>query len=194
MLTGFNPGKARPEELKFDIFDGNQRTIGQLVCQKFEMRLRSSKFIMSTPWGDARIEYSKGGSRIFIKERELLQLKLYGLNGRVDLAFPNGTVMQFDRVKGKRNDIVYSGDDGRVGFFEEKGTLPEGARARPLTMTREEIKALPKEDRPHSVETDDYVQYRIVVGGTLPVREDDVVRGLCVFASFGRLIDEIPSG
>jgi hypothetical protein len=190
--TGFNPTKARPEELRFEVLDGNKRPIGQLVCQKFELRLRSPKINMNTPWGDGRIEYSKEGPRVFINDRELAELKSYMLKGRADFVFPDGMVMRFDKVKGRRNDIAYTGADGRVGFFEEEGSLPDGARNRPIPMTPEEIKALPKEDRPRSVETNDYVQYRIDVAGTLPVKEEDIVRALCIFASFGRLMDELP--
>jgi len=191
--SGWNPAKARPEELRFDLLDGNGRSIGKLVCTKFEMRLRSLLFNTSTPWGDGRVESTKDGPRVLLNDRELVLMKMYVLKGKTDFVFPNGTVMEFGRMKGKRNDIAYSGTDGSVGFFEEAGTLPEGAGNRPIPMTREEIKALPKEDRPRTVETDNYIEYRIDVGGTLPVKEEDLVRALCILACFGRLMDEMTS-
>jgi len=188
--SGFNPRKARPEELRFDILDGNQKPLGQLVCTKFDMRFPSVKFRASTPWGEGRVEYTKDGPRMFMNDRELALLKSYMFKGRADFVFPDGTIMRFEKVRGKRNDIAYTSADGRVGFFEEGGTLPDGARIGPIPMTRDEIKALPKEDRPHSVETNDYVQYKIEVAGTLPVKEEDISRALVIFASLGRLMDE----
>ena len=190
--SAFNPAKARPEELRFDLFDGNEKFIGRFVCTKFQLKFLNLGFTVSTPWGEGRIEFLKGTVRVLLNDRELVQMKGHLFKGGAEFVFPDGKLMQFNKVKGQRNDIIYESTDGYVGFFEEEGTLPEGSGNRPIPMTRDEIKALPKEDRPRSIETNDYIQYRIDVGGTLPVNQDDLARSFCIFAVFGRLLDETP--
>ncbi len=188
----FTPHKARPDELTFELLNADQRPIGKIVCTKFNMRIPSIEFTASTPWGEASVRYTKEGPRVFVHDREIALFKSYMLKGKAEFVFPNGTAMHFDKVKGKKNDIVYAGADGRVGFFEEEGALPEGTMGHGIPMTREEIRALPREDRPRSVETGNFVQYRIEIAGKIPVDESDMVKALCVIACFGRLVDEIP--
>jgi hypothetical protein len=188
----FNPKKASPDELTFELLDAGQRTTGKIVVTKFSVRPTSIGLTANTPWGQADLRYTKEGPRIYINEREIALFRSYMLKGRAEFVFPDGTIMKFDKVKGRRNDIVYSGQDGRVGIFEERGTLPDGARARPISLSKDEIKMMPKEDRPRSVETDDYVMFRIEVEGKTPVNQEDIIIALSVVACFGRLIEEIP--
>jgi hypothetical protein len=189
----YDPTRARPEELKFDLLDCNGKRIGEIACTSFELKLMSpTKVSMMTPWGEAGIGLDKGGPRITLNGRELAQLKGSLLKRGMELSFPNGVEMSFAPLKGKRNDVRFSDANGSIGGYEENGTLPENEPSRSIQMTPDEIKRLPKGERPHSIETRDFVQYRISSSGVLPVKEEDVVRTLCIFASFGILMDEIP--
>lgn len=101
--------------------------------------------------------------------------------------------MTFRLVGGRRSDIEYADDKGFISVAEEEGRLNAPPAGRPLPLTPNEIKALPWDQRPRSTETLEYIQYRIKTSGVLPVPQDDLVAALTMFASFGRLVSEIPS-
>ena len=183
------PMKARPEELRFDLLGPDERKIGQINCTKFGYKGST----LTTPWGEARIEFVKHGVHILVGDRELTRIGGSLFKKEVDMTFPDGTLMAFKPRKGHKNDIEFSDGRGSVGFFEEKGTFPGDSPGRPLQMTKEEIKRLPKADRPTSLESRDFVQYRVMVWGILPVSQDDLVKALALMACFGCMIEEIPS-
>jgi len=189
----YDPTKATPEELRFNLLDGNGKRIGEIACTSFQLKLMSpSKVSMMTPWGEAELGLEKGGPRIILNGRELAQLKGSLLKRGMEMLFPNGVKMSFAPLKGTRNDVQFTDANGSIGGYEETGTLPESEPSRSIQMTPDEIKRLPKHERPHSVETREFVQYRISSYGVLPVKEEDVVRTLCIMASVGILMDEIP--
>lgn len=191
----YNPFEARPEELRFDLLDERERNIGEITYHKSgTARMNFLKGVeLTTPWGGAMIEVSKGGVQISLNNKELVRLNLSRLRGEADFIFQDGVVMRFNRIKGRRNDLEFSDGKGSVSFSEEVGTLLQGQSGLKVQMTKEEIKSLPKGDRPRSVETRDYVQYRITVQGALPLRKEDLLAALTIFASSGRLMDEIPT-
>lgn len=191
--AAYNPIKARPEELKFAVLDGNEKRIGELAYKSFELKMMAPKKItLMTLWGEAVIGYEKFVPIISLNGLELARLKGSILGREADFMFPGGTSMSFKSQKGKKNDIQFSDGNGGIGGFEEFGTLPEGTPGQSIQMSPEEIKRLPKDDRPRSIETRDFVQYRIMIFGALPVKEEDIVRTLCIFSSLGMLLDEMP--
>jgi hypothetical protein len=186
----YNPTKALPEELRFDLLDGHGRNIGQITYTKITL-LKGSE--MTTPWGAARIDVGMKGTRVFLGDRELAQFGGHLLKKEMELVFPSGQRMPFTPKKGYKNDIEYSDGKGFIGVYEEKGTLPEGDPGMKPQMTKEDVKMLPKDQRPHSIETRDYVQYSIKSWGTMPVKKEDLIAALAIFASFGCIVGEIPS-
>lgn len=186
----YNPIEARPEELRFDLLDERERNIGEITYGKMSI---PKGVDVTTPWGRAKIEWSKGNVRILLNSKELVRLNMSWLGGKTDFIFQDGVVMQFNRIKGRRSDIEYSDGKGSVKFSEEEGTLPQGQPGLKVQMTKEEIKRLPKGDRPRSIETRDYVQYRITTQGALPLKKKDLFAALTIFAGLGRLLDETPS-
>jgi len=186
----FEPAKALPEELRFDLIDENERIVGEIIYGKASL-LRGVD--VTTPWGQAKVEWPKLKVRISLAGQELVRLDLSWLGGKTDFIFRDSMVMQFTQTKGRRCDIEYSAGKGSVNFCEEQGTLPQGQPGLKVQMTEEEIKRLRKCDRPKSVETRDYVQYRITIDGTLPVKNDEVVAALVILAGFLRLMDEAPN-
>lgn len=188
--NAFGPSKAAPEELRFDLLDGNSRLVGNLVCTEFPTS-HSPKYAVKTPWGEGRIEFSRGAAHISLNSQELGALRASSSKNRVEFVSPRGAIMEFDRTKGRGDDLIHSSEDWYMGFFAEAGTLPENAQNRRMAVTRDEIKALPKKDRPRSIETNNYVQYRIDVGGALPIRQDDIVRALCIFVTYRRIVHEL---
>jgi len=190
--NAFGTAKAHSEELRFDILDGNRKLVGRIVCSNPKMSKSLEGCALSTPWGEGRIEPLGGEARIILDNRELALWKMDSKKREMLFTFPNGTHIQFEGFKRNRYDIEYRSESGYIGFFREEGTLPEGASNRSVAMSREEIKALPKKDRPRSIETNDYIQFRIDIGGVLPVREDDIIKALCILSVFSRLKDEEP--
>ncbi len=187
--NAYDPFKARPDELRFELLDEREKLIGEIVYGKARV-LKGAD--LTTPWGPARIEWPKLNVRISIGDKELVRFGMSWLGGKTDLIFHGNVVMQFKRVKGRRNDVEYSDGKGSVRFTEEEGSLPPGHPGLRIQMTKEEIKRLPKADRPLSIEKSDYVQYRIVISGVIPVRNEDIVAGLAIFAGFSRLLEEGP--
>jgi hypothetical protein len=188
--NAYQPMKALPEENSFDLLDEREKIIGKIVYGK--MRLRAGAEV-STPWGPAKIEWPKLKVKILLNGEELARIDMTMLGKKSDFVFRDGAVMQFNQVKGRRNDILYTDLNGFVSFTEEQGTLPEGHPELGVQMTKEEIKRLPKSERPHSIATHNYVQYRITTEGLLPVSSHDIVATLMIFAGFMRLLDEAPS-
>jgi hypothetical protein len=193
--AAYNPTRAQPGELKFELLDANERRTGEFVYTSFELKLlKPGKVTLMTPWGEAEIDIQESRPRILMSGREIARLGGGLLQKGFDLKFPDGKTVVFKTLKGGKNNIQYAYELGSVTGVEERGTLPEGTPSRSIQMTPEEIKMLPKAERPRSIETRDYVQFRISVSGKLPVNEDDLVHALCVFASFGILLDEISTG
>lgn len=186
----FEPAKALPEELGFDLLDENERIVGEIIYGRASLLKGVG---LTTPWGQAKIEWPKLNVRIPLDCKELVRLDMSWLGGKTDFIFREGVVTQFTRIKGRRNDAEFSDGGGHVSLAEEEGTLPDGYAGLKVPMTKEEIRGLPKGDRPKSVETRDYVQYRITIHGTLPVKNDDVIAALTIFAGFSRLMDEAPN-
>lgn len=193
-LRGYDPTKATPDELKFDVLDDRERMTGQLAYEKLGIKfLKIEDTNLSTPWGQGTIRTSKEGVRILLSGRELFLMGGSILKRGFELTSPGGLKLVFHPVKGKRNDIEYSDGNGFIGVVEEKGKFSAPPQGHALQPTKEEINAMPKESRPRSVESLEYVQYRIKIAGTFPVSQDDLVAALTIFASYGCLISEIPT-
>jgi len=191
--SSYNPTKARPEELRFDILDDRDRITGQVAYEKLGIAfMKVGESRLRTPWGEGTISY-EDGVRIRLNGKELFVMKGSLLRKGFELVSPTGVPLVLHPLRGRKNDIEYQDEKGYIAVREEKGALSSPPPGRPIPLTKEEIKALPKEDRPRSVESLDYVQYRILTRGTLPVSQDDLVAALAMFASFGCLIEEIPS-
>lgn len=191
--NSYNPTKARPEELRFDVLDDRDRVTGQVAYEKLGiafMKVGESK--LRTPWGEGTISY-EDGVRIGLNGKELFVMKGSLLKKGFELVSPIGVRLVFHPLRGRKNDIEYRDEKGYISVREEKGVLSSPPPGRPIPLTKEEIKALPKQDRPRSVESLEYIQYRILTHGALPVSQDDLVAALAMFASFGCLIEEIPS-
>jgi len=186
----YDPTKASSDELKFTLLDENERSIGQLAFTKFAT-IRAKETLLNTPWGEGRIESVKGGVRLVLSGRELATVKVGLFRKELELMFPNSVGMVFRPIKGHKNDIEYSDGKGSVAVFEEKGSLPEGKPSPGPQMTKDEIKMLPKDQRPRSIETRDYVQYRIVTTGIISAKQEDIVAALSIFASLGCIAGEI---
>lgn len=190
--SGYDPTKAIPEELRFDVMDERERLTGQLEYDKLQikfMRIGESK--LRTPWGEGTISW-KDGMRITLGGRELFVMSGSLLKKGFKLTSPLGITLTFHSLRGRPNDIEYSDERGYIAVTEEKGRLTVPPPGRPLPMTSQELKALPKGRRPRSIESLDYVQYRIKVSGSLPVPQEDIVAALAMFASFGCLVSEMP--
>ncbi len=191
-FNSFNPKWARPEELRFDILDERDRVTGSIVFTKLGSGLiKVEDTTLTTPWGPGRISFSKEGPKLFLNERELVTIGGSLLKKGLDLIFSSGAVMSFMPVKGKRNDIEFSDGTSSVSATEERGRLTGAEIGRPLQLTKEEIKALPKDQRPTSVETLDYIQIRIRIAGKVPIPESDLVAALAMLASYGQLAQEM---
>jgi hypothetical protein len=192
---GYSPFNARPEELKFELLDGSDKRIGEFAYMTLELKLlKSLNAALTTPWGEATVTPKKNGPAMTLNGSELATIGGSIFKKGFDLTFPEGRVLKFSLLKGGKNDVQYSEGSGQIVGIEEKGTLPEGTPSRSIRLTKDEIKMLPKEDRPRSIETLNYKQFRISTSGTFTVDEDRIVRSLAIFASFGMLMDEVPSG
>jgi len=190
--SAYNPSKALPQELRFDLLDKDVRNIGTLAYTKVNFFKGSE---LSTPWGPAKLAFEtwKGGLKISLNERELVKLDSHLFSKRMKLIFSTGAMMVFVPRKGFKNDLEFYGDNGYVGIFEEKGVLQEGFLGSQPQLTKDEIKVLPKDQRPKSIETREYRQFRLKASGELPVRLEEATAAMMIFASFGCLVEEIPS-
>ena len=192
--SNYSPLNAKPEEVKFELLDGNERRVGEFAYTAIELKvLAPTRIALMTPWGEALVTHKKAGPALILNGTELATLGGSILKRGFDLTFPDGRIMKFNHVKGGKNDVQYSEGSGQIVGVEEKGTLPDGTPIRSIQLSKDEIKMMPKEDRPRSVETRNYRQFRISTSGTFPVDEDRIVKSLAIFASFGMLMDEVPS-
>lgn len=186
----YTPAKALPEELRFDLLDENEKPTAQFTLGK----IRPIKGVdISTPWGPAKIDWPKGGTRLSIGEKELARVKGAFLKSEVNFVFPNGVTMAFRPKKEHKDDIEFTDGRGSVGVYRETGVLPEGHPGLKVQMTKEEIKRLPKHERPRSIESREYVQFRVMTWGALPVKLDDLVAALTILAILGTMADEMPT-
>lgn len=193
-LRPYDPTKAGPEELRFDVLDERERRSGHLAYTKLGVKLlKMEDAILSTPWGEGTIRMTREGTRIFLRGRELFMMKGSILKKGFQLVSPDGAELLFYPIKGHVNDIEYSDDNGYISVVEEKGQLTVPAPGHELQPTKGEIRTMPKADRPRSVESLVYVQYRIKVAGSLPVAQEDLVAALAMFASYACLMSEIPT-
>ena len=189
----YNPAKAKPEELRFDVLDEKEKVIGQLAYTKLGFsHFKWEDSVMNTPWGEGVIRPEKYHYRISIDGSELFLMKETGavLKKGIELTAPNGAKLNFKRTGFPCANIEYSDARGYVAVLEEHGALTIRTGGRPASLTKEEIKMLSKEDRPTSVESLLYVQYRLKTSGALPVRLEDVVAAMFMYVSFQRLIEE----
>ena len=192
-LRPYDPTKAGPDELRFDVFDDRERITGQLAYNKLGIRfMKTEDSTVSTPWGEGTIRTSKEGVRILLNGRELFLMGGSLLKRGFELTSPTGVKLLFHPIKGKRNDIEYADDRGYISVVEEQGRFSAPPPGHALQPTKEEIKSMPKDSRPRSVESLEYVQYRIKMAGLLSVSQDELVAALAMFASYGCLMTEIP--
>ena len=188
----YNPAKAGPEELRFDLLDERGRVTGQISYDKLGIAfMKVGESALNTPWGAGTLRY-EDGIHITVGGRELFAMRGSLLKKGLELVSPSGVKLTFYPLGGRRNDIDYSDESCHVAVYEEKGRLDTAPPGRPIPLTMNEIRALPKSDRPRSVETLEYVQYRIKIGGTPPVPVEDLTAALAMFASFGCLVQEMP--
>lgn len=193
-FRGYDPTKATSDELRFDVLDDRDRMTGQLAYEKLGIKfLKIEDSNLSTPWGKGTVRTSKEGVRILLNDRELFLMGGSILKRGFEITSPTGIKLIFRPVKGKRNDIEYSDDLGYIGVLEEKGKFSAPPQGHALQPTKAEIDAMPKESRPRSVESLEYIQYRVKVAGSLPVPQNDLIAALVIFASYGCLIGEIPT-
>jgi hypothetical protein len=190
--SAYNPSTVLPEEVKFDLLDKNERSIGTLVYTKFKFFKEAE---LSTPWGPARLAFEtlKGGLRIFLNEKELAMLDNHLSKGRAELTFSTGPKMVIVAEGGAKNNLELHDDRGSIGVFEEKGVLPKGIPGGRPQFTRDEAKMLPRDQRPKSIETREYRQFRLSTSGVLPVRLEDAVAAMMILVSYACLIEESPA-
>ncbi len=187
----YTPKNAQPHELKFELLDGAEKPIGALSYTKYEI----TKGDLSTPWGPARIAYGKSlmsGPIVTLNDSEFVKMEVHPLKKKIELVFPSGTMMVLSAKKGKKNDLEFLDDKGFLGIYEEKGTLPETFATEPR-LSKDEIRMLPKDQRPRSMETREYTQVRLKTSGELPVRLEEVKIALMILTSWVKLLDEVPT-
>lgn len=186
----YTPFKAQPQELEFGLLDDAERQTGSITYTQYKM----TKGELNTPWGRARIAYGKSwtsGPIVTLNDREYVRMKVHPLKKTVELTFRNGTVMVFSASKGWKNDLEYIDDKGFVGIYEEKGQVPDGPPTEPR-LTKDEIKMLPKDQRPRSIEAKEYTQFRLKTSGSLPIALEEVKVSLMILTSWVILMDEVP--
>src|SRR4030042_320594 len=141
-LRPYDPTKANPDELRFDVFDDRERITGQLAYKKLGIRfMKTEDSSMSTPWGEGTIRTSKEGVRILLNGRELFLMGGSLLKRGFELTSPTGVKLLFHPIKGKRNDIEYSDDRGYISVVEEQGRFSAPPPGHALQPTKEEIKS-----------------------------------------------------
>lgn len=185
----YDPTTAPSGELRFEVMEENERKVGEIVFTKFRVFGTST---LNTPWGEGSV-VSHVGTKVLISGRVLASFKSHIIGGeRLDATFSNGTEMIFNSRSGHKDDVEYSDGIAYAGIYVEDGALPEGALDQTLDLTKDEIKRLPRRERPRSTETGAYTQYRIVLEGNPPVERKDITSSLAILVSFAQLMKEIP--
>ena len=185
----YDPTMAPSDELRFEVVEENERKVGEIVFTKFRVFGTST---LNTPWGEGSV-VSHVGTEVLISGRVLASFKSHILGGeRLEATFSNGAKMTFNSRSGHKGDVEYTDDKAYAGIFVEEGTLPEGALNRTLGLTKDEIKRLPRRERPRSTETGAYTQYKIVLEGNPPAERKDITSSLAILVSFTQLMMEIP--
>src|SRR5512137_1951119 len=169
LWSNYAPLHARPEETRFELLDENGKGVGEFAFTSIEFKMLALlKVALTTPWGEASIVPLESGNAITLNGTELATVGGSVFRKGFSLTFPVGRTLKFDHLASGKNDVQYSEGSGRIIGVEERGTLAEGEPSRSIQLTREEIKMLPKADRPRSIETRNYKQFRILTSGTFP--------------------------
>jgi len=177
--------RTTPEEKTFELLDAAGNRTGQLVYTDYE---EASHAKARTPWGEAGViaggGFLRDGTRGFLTvalgERAIVGMVPHLL--RWDFSFANGSVMSF-KMRPWGYSLTYSGETGTVRVLQEEGTAPESERSAATLPTGKDLRKLPKEKRPRTIETNQFQQWTISVSGILPVEERDVVASLIMFTS-----------
>lgn len=187
--SGFNPEKALPQELRFDLLDGNETKTGEIHYISFKTGKGS---LVEAPWGQTKIypKYRlKSTESIEIQGRPVAEVHFSPLKNDVVFTFANGTVMKFD-AKIIRDDMKYSGETGTVEVKAETGRIESGNTAS-ARLSKDELRNLAKDERPRSYENDPYRQWRLICSGIIPVDKRDVMVALVMYMSELELVAEV---
>jgi hypothetical protein len=179
-IKGTRLSGSGPEERRFELLDESLKTIGHISFDVYE---ELTQAVATTPWGRFDLTTQGGifrngrrGSLSISREGQVVSVLEPHLL-RLDFNFPGRAVMPF-KIRPGHFVLKFEGETGSVGVSVEEGTTAGtggfGAHDRAL----KEVKALPKENRPNSVEDPSYSQFAITVSGILPVNEDDVIQSL----------------
>jgi len=187
--SAFNPEKALPQELRFDLLDGNEKKTGEIRFVSFKTGKGS---LVDAPWGQTKIypkHRLKSTESIEIQGRPVAEVHFSPLKNDVVFTFANGTAMKFD-AKIIRADMKYSGETGTVEVKAETGRIETGNTAS-TRLSKDGLRNLAKDERPRSYENDSYRQLRLLCSGIIPVDERDVMVAIVMYMSEIELVSEL---
>lgn len=177
ILKGSSPGERR-----FEILDESLKTIDHITFDFWEENERAEA---TTPWGritastqDGYFRNGRAGTIKISRDGHVVTI-LRGHLLRMDFDFPGRTVMPF-KLRPGRFVMRFEGTTGSAGLSIEQGTSEGEGGRKSHGLAWKEVKALPKENRPNSVEVSSYSQTTVRISGILPVDEKDVVMSLII--------------
>jgi len=177
----------RPENRRFEVTERGT-VIGSIVVHTCKL---NEFYHASTPWGEleirrsglARYEVSQGPNLIgTVKER---------LSGRTAVvSFPLGQELRFKGSMLGFSNMEAETEAGRVSIAVESGHRPNPGPSQHKDLKRKDYALLAENDKTAIVETDQWVQWRIALFGSLPARDDDILKALAMDLCRNRLYSE----
>ncbi len=179
-----------PQERVFYILDEGRKKSGEIVYTAIGPGGRSGT--AATPWGQATISIEGGlrkGRRGYYEIRlsERVISKVFPGITSPRFSFPGAPEMSFIWLKKVGVLYTFQNESCEVTVSVAKG---DDTHRVMTPISKDELKALPKEDRPSSNETNHYTEFTIRSSGTLPISAIDLTVSLALYLSWDLLAEE----
>jgi hypothetical protein len=178
----------RPENRRFEVTSEKGTTVGSVVIHT----CRPNTFYRAaTPWGELEIRRSGFARYEVLQGPNLIGAVKERLTGRTAIvSFPMGQELRFKGSMLWYSKMKAETEAGSVSIDAESGLRPNPGPNQSIRLKTKEFKMLPEEEKKVVVETDRYVQWRISLSGSLPARDDDILKVLALNLCRSKLYSE----
>jgi hypothetical protein len=181
----------RPGNRRFELMSDKGSAVGSIVIHTCHP---NKWYRASTPWGELEVRKS-GLTRYDILQGSILigtvKEKLTGRT--VVVSFPMDREIRFKGRGLGYSRMLAETETGSVSVVAESGLRSNPGPNQSIRLKSKDFRMLPEEEKKAVVETDRYVQWRISLSGSLPVRDDEILKVLALNLCRNRLYLEYAS-
>ena len=168
----------RPENRRFEFMSERESTVGPIVIHT----CHPNRFYRaSTPWGELEIRKSGLTRYEVLQGSILIGTVKERLTGRTAVvSFPMGQELRFKGSMLGYSKMKAETDAGSVSIIAESGRRPKPGPNQNIRLKTKEFAVLPEEEKKAVIESDHYEQWRFSLSGSLPARDDDILKVLAL--------------